>query len=382
MPTIWRFLLGQYLNVLVLCVFSFIAILLTIRMDELAQFAALGATGPYVLRFIVYQIPYVLPIAIPISALISTVILMQRLSGTYELTALRACGYSLAHVAAPLLLMAALLSIGNFYIISEMATHSHLMKRMLRRDVKALNPLVLLQNEKLTRMKGIYAHAAGGLKSGEDANDLVIASYNNRSNHIDMLLAKHLTSSSSALNAEHVTFISTLRSADENAHDDLIVDNAESVILPTLDLSLLMGSGAWKPNDDHLKMPLLNQRASEYRQQLAQAKAEGNPQQMKRYKKKLEACYSEIARRLSLGFAVFTFTLMGLAFGMHVSPRQVQNGIIWVIGLATLYLVCFFAAKGLHDRFYTAMTLYLLPHVIIITFCCRALTRISQGRTS
>ncbi|MDP1835945.1 MAG: LptF/LptG family permease [Chlamydiales bacterium] len=381
MPTVWRFLLGQYLKVLFLCVISFIAILLTTRMDEIAQFAALGASSPYVIRFIVYQIPYILPIAIPIAALISTVILMQRLSGTYELTALRACGYSLAHVATPLLLMATLLSIGNFYIISEMATHSHLMKRVLKREIKALNPLILLQNEKLTRMKGIYAHAEGGLATGEEAKNLLVASYNARNKDLNLFLAKHLVSTSESLSADNITIISSLKSGEAAEYDRLLIENAAHITLPTPDLSQLMGNASLHPKDDYLKMSLLLMRGTQYRNLISNAKQEGiDSRDLRKLKKQLAAVDSEIVRRVSLAISVFTFTLMGIAFGMHLTPRQVQRGLTWVLILATGFLVCYFTAKGLHGHMGTAIALYLLPHAIIITLCCRALKHVSEGR--
>lgn len=92
MPVFWWYLLKNYLKVQILSVFSFIAILLVSRLEEIAQFAALGAKLSYLALFILYQIPYVLPIAIPISCLISAMLLFQRLSHTHELTALRAGG--------------------------------------------------------------------------------------------------------------------------------------------------------------------------------------------------------------------------------------------------------------------------------------------------
>ncbi len=382
MPTVWRFLLGQYLKVLVLCVVSFVAVLLTTRMDEIAQFASLGASFPYLLRFILFQIPYILPIAIPISALISTMILMQRLSGSYELTALRACGYSLAHVATPMLLMASALSIGNFYIISEVATHSHLMKRVLKREIKALNPLVLLQNEKLTRLKGIYAHAEGGFKSGDVAKNVLIASYDRRNQGIDLSLLSELTSTNASLSGKNLTLISTIKGESGSDENRLLVENAATLILPTWDLGFLLGRGAWQPKDDYLKMALLRSRIQDYRLELASAELLQLPiKTVQKLNQKLDACYSEIARRLSLAIAVFSFTFMGLAFGTHISPRQISHGLIWVIALSTTYLMCFFSAKSLHGHCYVALALYLLPHVLIIACSCRALSRVSQGRT-
>jgi lipopolysaccharide export system permease protein len=379
MPTVWRFLLNHYLMVLSLCLVAFIAILLTLRLDEIAQFAALGANSPHLLKFVAYQIPYILPVAIPISALISTVILMQRLSSSYELTALRACGYSLAHIAAPLLLMAFLLSTISFALISEVSTHSQLMKRSLKREIKALNPLVLLQNEKLSRLQGIYAHAEGGLKSGEEAEDLVIARYNRSTDAIDLLLVKKVLSEDEAILAHHATLISSSKGSTER---QTIIENAESVILPTWDLSQLLGrSSEWYPKDDYLKLSLLRARIAEYRTEIAAAEARGaSPKEIKKITHSLQACYSEAIRRASLSLSVLSFTLIGIAFGTRSSPRQLKRGLLWIVGLATLFLVCFFTAKSLHHHCYTSMALYTAPHIVIIACCWRSLHRLSAGR--
>ena len=66
MPLFSRYILKSYLYVLLLCVVSFIALLLVSRLQEIAHFASMGAPPLYLIYFILYQIPYVLPIAIPI----------------------------------------------------------------------------------------------------------------------------------------------------------------------------------------------------------------------------------------------------------------------------------------------------------------------------
>ncbi|HEY4831929.1 MAG TPA: LptF/LptG family permease, partial [Waddliaceae bacterium] len=120
MPIFWWYLLKNYLNVLLLSLFSFVAILLISRLEEIAQFAAMGAKFSYLIIFTLYQIPYILPIAIPISCLISAMILFQRLSSTHEFTALRSCGIALSRIITPILLASLFLSVGCFYITSEM----------------------------------------------------------------------------------------------------------------------------------------------------------------------------------------------------------------------------------------------------------------------
>ena len=83
MPLLWRYLLNNYLKVFALCVMSFIAILLTLRLSEIAYFATLGPQAMHIVWFILQQIPFVLPIAFPVSALIASVILMQTLCDNY-----------------------------------------------------------------------------------------------------------------------------------------------------------------------------------------------------------------------------------------------------------------------------------------------------------
>src|SRR4051812_38356814 len=104
MPILWRYALQSYLRVFFLSVCTFITVLIVARFKEIARFTALTGDWSKTGLFIVYQIPSILPIAIPISALIASLLLFQRLSRTYELTALRASGLSLSTILTPLLL--------------------------------------------------------------------------------------------------------------------------------------------------------------------------------------------------------------------------------------------------------------------------------------
>src|SRR5438132_1223109 len=98
MPALWRYLITYFLKIAFTCNLAFVAILLTMQLDDIAHFAALGAPFHYILLFTFHQIPYILPIALPLSCLIASLLLMQRLSNTHELTALRASGFSLRDI--------------------------------------------------------------------------------------------------------------------------------------------------------------------------------------------------------------------------------------------------------------------------------------------
>src|SRR5258708_1903184 len=121
MPILWRYLLRNFFQILVLSVSSFIGVLLVLRFHEIARFATSGASLVKIFLFTLYQIPYILPIAMPFSCLIASMLLFQRLSRLHELTAFRSCGLGFSSIVAPLLCAGTLLGFVNFVICCELS---------------------------------------------------------------------------------------------------------------------------------------------------------------------------------------------------------------------------------------------------------------------
>ncbi len=377
MPILYRYLLSQYLKVHLLCVVSFIAILLTTRLQEIAQFATLGAQGWLILQFTLYQIPYILPIAIPIACLISSIVLIQRLSASHELTALRASGKSFINILAPILYAAVAFSILNFYIVSELATASHLATRKLEYELRTINPLVLLQNKHLSKLKGIYATTLGSTQAGEKARDLVVAVWNTDSSRIDFMAAQELLVTGGQLNADRLTLIAPFGGENGQKYDNLVIENVQNSTSSSEEFSQLLKRHTWKIHNDYLKMSLLLTHIQHMSQRLAETKQEGLP--TKSIKRQLEKSYSDIVRRISIAMAAFTFTLMGATFSIHIGRQQTHRGLFTLIALATVYLVAFFSAKRFEDHAWLASCLYLIPHILIIIFSIRALQKVTRG---
>lgn len=369
MPILWRYLLSHYLKVLLLCVVAFVSILLTTRLDEIAHFATMGPEGVAILMFTLHQIPYILPIAIPVSCLISAMLLMQRLSHTHELTALRAAGLSLSNVLCPILIMAAALSLGNFYIVSELSTQSHLTTGKLKNELRSLNPLLLLHNKHILKLKGIFFNALGETRMGEKASNVIIALPNKNNKSIHILLAKDLITSSSDFVGNGVTLL-TSYNRDElplsrQQPEFLYTENIDEAFTTALDFSQLIYKKVWTLNNDHLRMPLLLIRLSE-------------PTQMQR---DFNRAVSEILRRISVAGAALTFTLMGIAFGISTGRQRTQRPLFCVLCLSTLYLVCFFMAKNYDYSWLLAGTLYLMPHFLIVALSLKRLQNVTEGAT-
>lgn len=379
-PIIWRYLLVHYLKVLGFCVVAFIAILLTTRLDEIARFATLGAQSRFVLLFALYQIPYILPIAIPISCLISSIILFQRLSTTHELTALRACGMALRQITGPILIAGAYLSLINLFIVSEIATQSHLQTKQLENELRSINPLLLLQNTQLLKMKGLYASVLGPNQPGEYAHDVVLAMNNRHSSRLHLVLAQNLENDQDNISGKNLTIVSGMGADDPNRFDHLVLENIETATTPAKEFSRIATKGGWKLNNDHLRLPLLIVRTHEQYQELRAAKqAHLPPLEITRHRRRFNGCLTEIFRRLSVAVAAFTFTLMGAAFGISISRNRSKRGIFWVIALAALYLSAFFMAKTFDHLFVVSTLFHSLPHLIIIVLSIQTLLRVTRG---
>lgn len=153
MPILWKYLLKSYFQFFTLCNSGFVAVLLVIRFQEIAQFASSGAGIKHIALFSLYQIPYILPIAIPVSCLIASMILFQRMSFFLEFTALRACGIAIKSIAAPLLISSMVLCLINFSIASEITPITRTKAKHLMYEIVKENPLILMQKDSMLGLK-------------------------------------------------------------------------------------------------------------------------------------------------------------------------------------------------------------------------------------
>lgn len=378
MPLLWRYLLSQYLKVFAFCVAAFITLLLTLRLNEIAYFASLGPASLKILWFTLQQIPYVLPIAIPVSALISAVLLAQTLSQSKELTAMRSCGFSLKDILAPVLAAALLLSTLNFYILSEMTTTSHHTAGQLKNQLRSVNPLLILNNRLLMRMKGFYFDTLGTSRLGEFAQDIVFLSPNKHSDRLTLMVAKRMDVTPDKLSGDHVTIV-TSRHPKEGEKEELIIENMLSSDTLIRDFSQILEKKIWTVNNDHLQFKQLLIRKDEAKEALQMLmEVAHRSEEIKQARHDYYRVLSEIIRRFSASFSVFSFTLLGLAFGIRIS-RVKSNSIFYIVFFASLYLIAFFTANSFDQAIISSSLLYCIPHVLICAASLLTLRKISLG---
>lgn len=374
MPLFGRYLLKNYLKMLLLSAFAFIAILLVSKVQEIAQFASMGASPSFIARFILHQIPYILPIALPICSLISATLLFQSLSQAHELTALRTGGIPLSHILLPLLIIASLFSIGNFYLTSEVASSSHQATRKMVYDLTSTNPLLLLQNNKMAKLKGAYVQMHP-LEKGTSATELVIALIHPKNQRVSLCLAKKLEMKEGELIGKDVSLIGT-DSLPLLGFDHLVIDNQKVASSIGTDLAFLLRNKGWSIANDYLKFSMLRIRAASFLQEAVnEVSTEKRERALYNYKK----CQSEMIRRLSMGLNFFTFTLMGIAFGIKISRNQSKRAFVIIFILTIFSLISFFIAKSFQHLFLLSMMLFLLPHLILNAASLLTLWRVNRG---
>lgn len=379
MPILWRYLSSRYIKSLLLTIFTFVVVLITLRMEEIAHFATLGPELEVILKFAFYQIPYVLPIAIPVSSLIAALLLSQNLSETHELTAIRSFGLSIRSCMTPILVIALFVSLLNFWIVSELATTCHLKCTKLKAEVRQVNPLLLASHKHLMRIKGLYFDALGSSKLGESAEDAIFAYPEKKSGRIALLVAKKLSLDNDSFHGVDVTLIGSISSKNGKDLDSLFVENIGDYSLPLQDFSLLMENKTWSVSLDYLKMPLLLIKKEQEEQILRELQEAEEVSQAKAKEKDIGRIEMEIMRRISVGIAPFTFTLLGLAFGIRIGRGGSIKNLIYIVCLAALFLICYFTAKGSDHKAATAIALYTLPHGVIVLLSLVRIHKLEGG---
>lgn len=356
---LYRYLLIEYLKVLFFCIFSFIAILMTTRLEDIAYFAAYGGRFLAILKFVGYQIPYILPLVIPAASLVSAILTLQRLSQSQELTTLRASGLSLRNVLTPLLLTAGLVSILNFYIVSELATTSLLKSRQLQHQVNLVNPLTLIHHKQLTHHRDIFLRAKAPSLARNSLEDVTVGIWNGGVNRINLVIAKELTFEEPMIRAKKGSLLSSFHPTGSEGFDNLYLENVLDSTLDVEGFTLYLKQRPYAISPLYLRGSLL----------LTEIARVDAPEKQ----------IAELMRRVSVGLIVFTFTLLGAAFGISIGRRHSYSNVYSIIGCAAFILICLFGAKTFEKNLLMSGILYFVPQLLVQGFSLFHLYRISRG---
>lgn len=121
MRIITRYLLREIAGFFLICLFTFSAILLTMRMLKLASLVInKGVSFSQVVTVFVAIVPAFLELAIPLAVLLGVMLAFNRLSGDSEIIVFRSSGISIFRLIRPVALFGAVVAALNVYVSFEM----------------------------------------------------------------------------------------------------------------------------------------------------------------------------------------------------------------------------------------------------------------------
>ena len=114
LPTLARYMVGEFLRVFGLCLATFLALYLVVDFfDHFDDFLKYKAGAGAVIRYFLFKIPLIVTQVTPVAVLASLLLALGGLSRHNEITATQACGVSLLQLTGPLLGTCAALSVAS-----------------------------------------------------------------------------------------------------------------------------------------------------------------------------------------------------------------------------------------------------------------------------
>lgn len=378
MPIIWRYIYKQFFKVFLLTTVSFIFILLVTRLKEIARFISLCPQPKYVFAFIFNIIPYILPIALPIASLLSAIVLFQKLSRSHELTALRCAGYSLFSIMFPVLAVSLFFSLVNFFIVSELTSYSQVFSRSMINELITTNPFFMLEHRNKLKKKDLFVDMTIE-ERGRSAKNLIIITPDRENKRLNLMSIDRLKIDEGQLYAPSLHLVSIVEAEKGSDHDHLIIENEANVQATASDLTKIMHHSFLHLQPHHLTMPYLYITLENKKLELQRLLTLNEPVKQKKVTREIADLNSEIIRRLSIGLAVFTFTLIGISYSTEIGRNRKKKNLVIMTALTIFGLLCFFIGKIFHTYFWLATLIYLIPHLISIFFSCTNLSKIMRG---
>lgn len=136
MKILRTYVLAEHAGPFFVTVGGLTAVLLVGNLVKFADLVISKGVSPFdILRLLLYLIPYMLSFTVPMACLMAVVLALSRLSGDYELLAMRASGVTPSRFIGPLLLMGLVVSVALLLVNDRLVPSAHL---AFRRQLKAI----------------------------------------------------------------------------------------------------------------------------------------------------------------------------------------------------------------------------------------------------
>jgi lipopolysaccharide export system permease protein len=133
--------------------------------DYLNLFIAKGVPGMAVLEAFLLSLAWMTLLAVPMAVMVAVLTVFGRLSGDNEITAAKANGVNVFSLILPVLIAAAITSVGVFWFGDRFLPNANLRLKTLLVDIHRISPLATIEPGVLTELPGGYSIIVEGLDS-------------------------------------------------------------------------------------------------------------------------------------------------------------------------------------------------------------------------
>lgn len=321
-------------------VFTFVLMLGNL-MQKLSQLLVNKQVGlDTIAYFVLLMMPYMFSFSLPMAMLASALLVFGRLSADNEITAMRASGISLWSVAAPVILLAIVLSGLCTYINLSIAPQTKFMLKTLFLKLGSERPLALLdEGTYIKDFPGYVLYV--GRKKANIIEDVTLYTLNNEGNVITSLRARKGIVSANPAAGKLVLDLYDVRGDLRDPKDPT---NMKKIRAGTtaqrypveLDLREIMHRVTSQKKISDLVV-------TELIEEIRGLRAQGVYP---------SAALMEVHQRFSMAVACISFTLIGIPLGLKASRRETSIGIALSLGLALCYYFMLVLANTFKNRPY------------------------------
>ena len=285
--------------------------------------------GPLV-YYIFLVMPFSLSFTIPWAFLVSVLLFFGRISADNELAALQFNGVSLPRLCVPVFVLSLVLSGICLFINAEVAPRAEARMRSIVDDLRALNPVELLQPDEVIEEVPHHLIYIGGKEEGTLKN-IIIFELDDEQRPQRMITAKEASLSPSPHQPGALLNFRSARFEHRDKSDPLDFNNIQMGLKIDQGAYLLapgiLGGSSKRPKSirTYTLQDLLGYMASGAGGKMLQATVE---------------CH----RRLAISLACVTFALIGIPLGITTQRRETSIGFGISLAVGFTYFLAFIIA--------------------------------------
>lgn len=344
MQTVHRYIFRDYLvNFLMALTVMTLVLYLGAIMRGL-DYVAQGVPGGVLIKIFTLNIPYILTFSIPISAMVSTLLLFGRLSLDGEFTAMRSGGLSTWQIISPVVLGGTLLSLASLLIQYEIAPESRFARRKALADVGELDPVDLLDEGRFVRFPTMEIYITE--KDGHNLTDVEVYELNDSGQTIQTIRAQDGKVSLYPEDKLMRVKLNQVQVQHPDAENPADLTLARIIDMETYEFDV---SYQELMNQNKLVRSIKDMRAIQLTNAIIHPEEVFKKLDPLRQEKNRMKALVEYHKRIGLGMACLSFTLVGIPLGMTSKRKESNTGMPIGVGIVILFYAFIVAADSLRD---------------------------------